>query len=192
MNPLRIGWWLSSEEHDPRRLVEHAALAERVGVRTAMISDHLRPWTRRQGNAGFVWTTIGAIAHATEQLEVGTGVTALVHRSHPINVAQAAATCAVLLEDRFFLGVGAGERLNEQPFGRRWPRAGERRGLLHEGIGIVRDLLDGRTVNHRGDLANVEQLSLATRPAKRVPIYVAASGKRSAAVAGEAGDGLIA
>ena len=39
---VRLGWWLSSEEHDPRDLVEHAVAAERIGVTTAMISDHLQ------------------------------------------------------------------------------------------------------------------------------------------------------
>src|SRR5882724_10954707 len=112
---LRLGWWLSSEEHDPRRLVEHARLAEFTGFATTMISDHLQPWVRHQGNAAFVWATLGAIANATDALEVGTGVTAMVHRTHPVAVAHAAATIAVMMEDRFFLGVGTGERLNEQP-----------------------------------------------------------------------------
>ena len=91
-----------------------------------MISDHLQPWVRRQGHAGHVWTTIGAIAVATDRLEVGTGVTAMVRRTDPITVAHAAATAAVLLEGRFFLGVGTGERLNEQPYGRagRGPASG--------------------------------------------------------------------
>ena len=93
--PVRLGWWLSSEEHDPRALVARAEDAEDAGFRTAMISDHLQPWVRHQGHAGFVWTTIGAIAQATDALEIGTGVTAMVHRMHPITVAQAAATAAV-------------------------------------------------------------------------------------------------
>src|SRR2546423_1318123 len=124
---LRLGWWLSSEEHDPRELVRHAIKAEAAGFRTAMISDHLRPWVPAQANASHVWTVLGAIANATDQLELGTGVTALVHRSSPIVVAHAAATAAVMFEGRFFLGVGTGERINEQAFAERWPRAGERR-----------------------------------------------------------------
>src|SRR5690349_20064423 len=127
---VRLGWWLSSEEHDPRDLVRQSQAAESVGITTAMISDHLRPWIRHTGHAPFVWTTLGAIAHATDEIEVGTGVTAMVHRVTPIAVAHAAATTAVLFEGRFFLGLGTGERLNEQAFGRRWPRPGERRARL--------------------------------------------------------------
>jgi coenzyme F420-dependent glucose-6-phosphate dehydrogenase len=188
--PIRLGWWLSSEEHDPRALVQHAVAAEAAGLSTAMISDHLRPWVEAQGQSPFVWTVIGAVAQATDALEVGTGVTAVVHRSSPIVVAQAAATAAVMLEERFFLGVGTGERLNEQPFGERWPRAGERRQALGEAIDLIRRLCAGDTVNHRGAF-NVERLDLATLPSAPPPIYVASSGKRSAQLAGDVGDGMI-
>ena len=189
--PIRLGWWLSSEEHDPRRLVEHATIAEAAGFPTAMISDHLQPWTRHQGNASHVWTVIGAIAQATTSLEVGTGVTALVHRNSPINIAQAAATAALLLRDRFFLGVGAGERLNEQPFGRRWPRTGERREQLKEAIEVIRRLWSDENVNHRGSTWSVENLRMATLATAPPPIYIASSGKLSAQLAGELADGLI-
>src|SRR4051795_7681695 len=190
--PVRLGWWLSSEEHDPRDLVAHACLAEDAGFRTAMISDHLQPWVRHQGNAPFVWAVIGAIAHATSNLEVGTGVTAMVHRNHPVSVAHAAATAAVMLEGRFFLGVGAGERLNEQPYGERWMRAGERRAQLEEAVEVIRRVWSGDSAVHRGQYWSVENLRLATRPALPPPIYVAASGSLSAKAAGAIGDGLVA
>ena len=190
--PVRLGWWLSSEEHDARWLVEQASLAEAAGFETAMISDHLQPWVPRQGHAGHVWTVLGAIAQATDRLEVGTGVTAMVHRSHPINIAHAAATAAVLFEDRFFLGLGSGERLNEAPFVARWPRAGERLDLMGEAIEVVRALWRGGNVNHDGEHWRVENLRLWELPATSPPIHVAASGPRSARLAGELGDGLIA
>jgi coenzyme F420-dependent glucose-6-phosphate dehydrogenase len=189
---VRLGWWLSSEEHDSRRLVEHAYLAERSGFRTVMISDHLLPWVRSQAHAGHVWTTVGAIAQATDGLEVGTGVTAMIHRTHPITVAHAAATAAILLEGRFFLGVGTGERLNEQPFGRRWPGPGERRDRLREAIDVIRQVWQGRNVNLRGRYWRVENLRLLERPASPPPIHVAVSSGRSARMAGESGDGIIA
>jgi len=188
---VRLGWWLSSEEHDPRQLVEHSCLAEASGFTTAMISDHLQPWVRHRPHAAFVWTTLGAIAQATDAIEVGTGVTAMVHRMSPIVVAQAAATAGVMLEGRFFLGVGTGERLNEQAFGQRWSRTGERRVQLREAIDVLRKLWTGETVNHRGEYWVVENLQLATRPAIPPPIYVAASGSASAALGGQAGDGMI-
>jgi coenzyme F420-dependent glucose-6-phosphate dehydrogenase len=190
--PVRVGWWLSSEEHAPRAIVEHAACAERAGVVTAMISDHLQPWVRRQGHAGHVWTLVGAIAQATDGMEIGVGATAMIHRNHPINVAQSAATAALLLEERFFLGVGSGERLNEQAFARRWPRSGERRDRLAEAIEVIRALWRGDVVNHDGPHWHVENLALCDVPARPPPIRVAAGGRLSAQVAGRVGDGLIA
>lgn len=190
--PVRLGWWLSSEEHDARELVGHAMTAERAGFPTAMISDHLQPWVRAQGHAGHVWTTIGALANAVDRLEIGIGVVSMVHRWHPIVVAHAAATAAVLLEGRFFLGVGTGERLNEQPFAERWPRPGERRDRLADAIEVIRRLWSGANVNHDGPVWRVENLSMWELPAVPAPIYVAAGGRRSAALAGRAGDGMIA
>jgi G6PDH family F420-dependent oxidoreductase len=96
-----------------------------------------------------------------------------------------------MYEGRFFLGVGTGERLNEQAFGRRWPPTGERRARLREGVDLIRRLLAGETVDHRGEHWTIENLDLATRPSLSPPLYVAASGPRSAAMAGEIGDGLI-
>src|SRR3954465_8199394 len=107
---LEIGYWLSSEETDPRAPAAHAAQAEEIGFASAMISDHFHPWVRAQGQSPFVWTVLGAIATGTSQLRVGTGVTAPIVRMHPAIVAHAAATAAVMFEGRFFLGLGTGER----------------------------------------------------------------------------------
>ena len=93
-------------EHDPKTLVRNAARAEEAGFRLAGISDHFHPWVPDQGHSPFVWSVLGGIAEATEQLRIGTGVTAPLIRMHPAIVAQAAATAALMLDGRFFLGVG--------------------------------------------------------------------------------------
>ncbi len=186
-----VGYWLSSEEHGARALVEHAVRAEASGFGAAMISDHLHPWTPRQGHAAFVWGVLGAIAQATDGLRLATGVTAPIIRMHPAVVAHAAATATVLAPGRFELGVGTGERLNEHVVGERWPRPGERRRMLAEAIEVIRDLLTGEKVNHEGDHYRVEHMQLFTVPPTPPPILVAASGRRSAQLAGEAGDGMI-
>src|SRR4051812_19261839 len=188
---MEIGYWLSSEEHDPRVLVRNAVRAEELGFTSAMISDHFHPWIREQGQASFVWAVIGAIANATSELRVGTGVAAPLIRMHPAVVAHAAATAGVLLEGRFFLGLGTGERLNEHVTGERWPGATERRAMLEEAVGVIRKLLAGDNVNHRGDFYRVENAQLFTRPVVAPPIYLAAGGPKSAALAGRVADGMI-
>jgi coenzyme F420-dependent glucose-6-phosphate dehydrogenase len=186
-----VGYWLSSEEHGPRELVANAAAAEAHGFRHAMISDHLHPWVPAQGHAPFVWGVLGAIAQATDELHLATGVTAPAWRMHPVVVAHAAATAAVLLEGRFALGVGTGERLNEHVVGGGWPRPKVRRAQLREAIDVVRRLFDGDEVSLEGRYVRVEHAQLYSRPATPLPIWVAASGHRTAALAGELGDGLI-
>ncbi|MEJ7568081.1 MAG: TIGR03557 family F420-dependent LLM class oxidoreductase, partial [Gaiellaceae bacterium] len=133
-----FGYWLSSEEHVPLELVRNAARAEGEGFELAMISDHFHPWSDRQGQSGFVWSVIGAIAASTERLRVGTGVTCPLIRTHPAIVAHAAATCGALMPGRFFLGLGTGENLNEHVLGDRWPAPDERLELLEEAIEVIR------------------------------------------------------
>src|SRR5918994_1678983 len=119
----QLGYALSSEEHGPLELVRNAARAEQAGFEFALISDHFHPWTARQGESPFVWSVIGGIAQATERLRLGTGVTCPTIRTHPAIVAHASATAAVMMEGRFFLGVGSGENLNEHILADRWPTA---------------------------------------------------------------------
>jgi coenzyme F420-dependent glucose-6-phosphate dehydrogenase len=187
-----VGYWLSSEEHGPKELVAHAVRAEEIGFDRAMVSDHFHPWTREQGQAPFVWSVIGAIAHATTRLRLGTGVTAPIIRLHPAVVAQAAATAAVMMEGRFFLGLGTGERLSEHVTGERWPGATERRAMLEEAVEIIRLLFEGSNVNHRGEHYRVENAQLFTRPINPPPLLLAAGGTASAELAGRVGDGMIA
>ncbi|HEX2272865.1 MAG TPA: TIGR03557 family F420-dependent LLM class oxidoreductase [Acidimicrobiales bacterium] len=190
--PLEVGYWMSSEEHPPAHLVEHAARAEAVGFRSAMISDHFHPWTARQGQGPFVWAVLGAIARATEELQIGTGVTAPILRVHPVIVAQAAATAATLMPGRFFLGVGSGENLNEHVVGMGWPRIDVRLDMLEEAIALIRRLWTGDNVTHRGAHFTVEDARVFTRPDEPPPIMVAGSGERSLTLAGRVGDGLVA
>jgi G6PDH family F420-dependent oxidoreductase len=186
-----VGYWLSSEEHPPPELVRNARDAEAAGFRAAMISDHFHPWTPDQGSSSFVWTVIGAIAQAT-RLHLATGVTAPICRMHPAVVAHAAATATILLEGRFALGLGTGERLNEHVTGARWERPATRRRMLAEAIEIIRPLLRGELVNHDGEHFTVEHAQLYTHPATPPPLWIAASGPSGARLAGRAGDGLVA
>ncbi len=189
---MDVGYWLSSEEHGPHDLVRLAVAAEQHGYPSAMISDHFHPWVREQGNAPFVWGVLGAIACSTTKLRVGTGVTAPMIRMHPAVVAHAAATAAVQFEGRFFLGVGTGERLSEHITGERWPAYAERQSMLREAVEIIRALFRGKNTNYSGEHYAVENAQLFTLPVTTPDILVAASGAKTAGLAGEIGDGLIA
>ena len=186
-----FGYALSSEEHAPHALVENAQKAEALGFAFAMISDHFHPWTDRQGSSPFVWSVIGAISHATERIRLGTGVTCPTIRTHPAIVAHAAATSAVLMEGRFFLGVGSGENLNEHILGDHWPAPDERLEMLEEAIGVMRQLWEGGYQTHRGKHYTVENARLYTLPDEPVQIAVAAAKKQAAELAGRVGDAFV-
>ncbi|HVW90889.1 MAG TPA: TIGR03557 family F420-dependent LLM class oxidoreductase [Gaiellaceae bacterium] len=188
---MEIGYWLSSEEHAPKELVENAVRAEQAGFEHVLISDHIHPWVDAQGHSPFVWGVIGAIGQATSRLRVGTAVTCPLVRVHPAIVAHAAATAQTLMDGRFFLGVGTGENLNEHVLGGRWPRADERLEMLEEAIDVIRALFGGDYETYRGTHYTVEQLKLYDAPKNPPPIVVAAAAENAAQVAAAKGDGTM-
>jgi coenzyme F420-dependent glucose-6-phosphate dehydrogenase len=188
---VEFGYALSSEEHTPMDLVHNARRAEEVGFRFAMISDHYHPWVDQQGHSPFVWSVIGGIAAATDQIKLGTGVTCPIMRIHPAILAQAAATSAAMMPGRFWFGIGTGEALNEHILGDHWPITSVRQDMLTEAVDIIRLLWEGEEVSYWGEFFTVENARIYTLPEEPPPIYVAASGPESASLAGEIGDGFI-
>jgi coenzyme F420-dependent glucose-6-phosphate dehydrogenase len=188
---MELGYTLSSEEHGPNELVRNARAAEEAGFAFATVSDHFHPWTGRQGQSPFVWSVIGGVAQATQRLRLGTGVTCPTIRIHPAIVAQAAATSAVMMGARFFLGVGTGEELNEHVTGARWPSPEARLEMLEEAIEVMRLLWHGGYQTHRGKHYTVEQARIYTLPDEPVPIAVAGSQPGAARLAGRLGDAFI-
>ena len=85
-----------------------------------MVSEHFHPWTPQQGQAAFAWAFMGALGLRTS-LRFGTAVTFPGFRYHPAVVAHAAATLGAMFPGRFWLGLGAGEALNEHILGLEWP-----------------------------------------------------------------------
>ena len=184
-----FGYTLSSEEHAPRDLVEHAARAEAAGFGFASISDHYHPWVSAQGHSGFVWSVLGGIASRTERMRVGIGVTCPILRIHPAVIAQAAATTSLLFDGRFFLGLGTGEALNEHITGVRWPPPAVRRDMLEEAVVIVRALFTGETLEHRGVHYEVDNARLFDPPDTELPLVLSGFGTDAATLAGRIGDG---
>ena len=65
---MELGYALSSEEHAPGDLVRHARLAEEAGFGFGLISDHIHPWTNRQGHSGYNPTLERVEAKLSERL----------------------------------------------------------------------------------------------------------------------------
>ncbi len=188
-----FGYTLMCEQSRPDQLVRDASLAEQAGFDFAVISDHYQPWLASQGHSGYAWSILGAAAQATERIPLMTYVTCPTVRYHPAVVAQKAATMQILSDNRFRLGLGAGENLNEHVVGRRWPAVGMRHRMLSEAIDIISALLSGEeSLNYRGRYYDVETAKLWDPPDQPVPIGVAVSGPDSCRLAGEKADLMIA
>lgn len=186
----KYGLTLSSEEHPPERLIEIAVGAEEAGFDFISLSDHFHPWIAQQGHSPFVWPVLGALSHATFEIDVAVGVTCPIMRIHPAINAHAAATTARLLNGRFTWGVGTGEALNEHVLGDRWPPADERLQMLEEAVSVIRELWRGESVSWKGAHYVVEDARLFDLPEQTPPVVVSAFGEMAARLAAEIGDGL--
>ena len=137
-----------------------------------------------------MWSLVGAISQATS-LPVTTAVTCPLMRQHPAIVAQAAATSALLTGNRFTLGVGTGEALNEHIFGDAWPSADERLDMLEEAVDVIRDLFSAQLISHYGKHYTVETARLYSMPDEPPQIYMSGFGDKAIRLAGRIADGYM-
>lgn len=187
----KFAYFCGHEQWQPEELVQHAVLAERAGFDMVVVSEHFHPWVDDSSASGFAFSTIGAMAAATESLTFATGVTTPLFRYHPAVVAQAAATLDRLSGGRFILGVGTGENINEGPLGYEFPAYAERNARMTEALEIMRRLLDGEKLTYQGEYYQTDRAKLYSPPFGDVPILMAAGGPKSATLAGEKAQGVI-
>jgi G6PDH family F420-dependent oxidoreductase len=189
---MRIGYKLMAEGFGPRELIRQAVRAEEAGFDFVEISDHYHPWLDVQGHSPFAWTVLGAIAARTERLGLATGVTCPSVRYHPAIIAQAAATLAIVSDNRFTLGIGAGERLNEHVIGAGFPSVRGRHERLVEALEIINLLWQGGYQSYEGKHLQLEDARVFDLPDPLPVIAVAAGGKDAAELAATHGSGLFA
>jgi coenzyme F420-dependent glucose-6-phosphate dehydrogenase len=194
MAELTVGYAAMLEQFGPQEVVGLTALAEQHGFSGCMAADHFQPWVPQQGQAAFVWNVLTAVGERTSG-DLGPGVTCPSFRFHPAIVAQAAATLEAMYPGRTWLGVGAGEALNEHVIGQYWPEAGERSLRMFEAIELIKKLFDasvaGRDVKHAGRFFTMETARLWTMPATPPPVLVATAGPINAKKTGKFADGMI-
>ena len=180
-----------TEQSGPKDLVRYAVSAEQVGFDFEVCSDHFSPWLATQGHAPNAWPVLGAVAHATEAVQLYSYVTCPTIRYHPAVVAQQAATLQILADGRFTLGLGSGENLNEHVVGRGWPTIERRLDMLAEAIKIIRELLTGELVDFRGEYFEVDSARIWDLPAEPLTIGVSMTGEKAVEKLAVAADHLI-
>ena len=169
---------------DPTHFLDMARAADETGWWAMAMSDHVvhpqkiasaYPYTP-DGKAYWpstnpwpdVWVSIGAMAAVTSRLRFFTNVFVLPLR-HPIFVAKAVGTAAVLSHDRVGIGIGVGWMREEfDILGEDFSTRGAR---TNEAIDILRLLWRGGMAEHHGKHYSFGPLEMSPAPAAPIPIY---------------------
>jgi phthiodiolone/phenolphthiodiolone dimycocerosates ketoreductase len=173
------------------QIVRRAQFCEKHSFDSVLIDDHLLYGTGAAA-APEPFTTLAAIAAGTRRIQVGIAVTDMVRR-HPAVIAQTLATLSNQFPKRVFLGLGAGDPMNQTPFGF---SAEHRVGRLEEGLTVIRKLWNSsieHPQNFKGQFFTLNNAYLQAGQEKQPvpPIYLAAFGARMLKLAGKAADGWI-
>lgn len=190
--PFRIGVMQLTME-PLEEILGHARAMDRAGFDTIWLAEAY-PWWRKHSMEARSTTALSPlVAHATKRLAVGWGIVSPYSR-HPVQIAmEARVTQEAAGAGRFYLGLGASKILmREIGIGERAPA----RPLtaVREAAEIIRRTLGGEPFELVGREFTARVPALpedAVTPRWRVPVYLAATGPKMLALAGEVADGLL-
>ncbi|PYM66719.1 MAG: hypothetical protein DMD79_02550 [Candidatus Rokuibacteriota bacterium] len=107
---------------------------------------------------------------------------------HPAYSANTAATLDEISDGRAILGMGLGGREIVKELAHEAATMGE----LREWVGLTRRLLAGETVSHKTERYELRDARLRFPARRPIPVYIAATGPKMLALAGELGEGVFA
>lgn len=192
---MRIGYHASHEQFSPSELLTYVQEAQKAGFACVMSSDHLAPWSVRQGHAGNAWTWLGsAIAETGARAGIEFGSLAIPGgwRYHPVILAQMIATICEMYPGRLgWIAAGSGEAMNEAVLGLGWPDKAERHERLRQGVEMMRSLWAGQEITIRDRDIRAEKARYWGRVSCPPRIFAAALSPETARWAGNWADGLI-
>lgn len=158
---------------------EMALLAESNGLDSIWLYDHLLYRSNDQPTVGIweCWTTLSALAEATQRVELGTLVLCNPFRN-PAILAKMAITLDEVSGGRFIMGLGAGwNRAEFDAFGVPYERRVDR---LEEALQIIRPLLKEGQVDFGGSFYQARDCEITPRgPSPTGPLLmIGGSGPR--------------
>ncbi len=194
-----------------RACVDLAVHAERLGFDSVWLTDHIvlprerkAPYPHNStGTFPYSWdqeiheplVLMGALAQATERVEIGVSVLVIPYR-HPLTTAKMLATADQLSQGRIVLGAGVGWLRDE-----------------FEALGLPADHFDRRgavtmdylramqaawtaeeAVSYSGPFVHFEDIGARPQPAREphLPVWIGGKGERALRRAVELGDGYLA
>ena len=168
---------------ETEHLVEVARHAEQLGFEGVILAEHI--YYPKHSRSHYFYSEDGrsiqnadmpfpdplisfaAMASVTQRLKMLTGIYVLPLR-HPIEAAKNMATLAVLSDNRFMLGFGAGWLQEEfEQFGVDFHRRG---GRLDEMLTIMQALWRGEEVSFHGEHFQLDDVNIRPYPSKPVPL----------------------
>ena len=134
------------------------------------------------------WTLMAALAAVTRRIRLGQMCSCMGYRN-PAYLAKVAATVDIISEGRVEMGIGAGWYEHEwRAYGYGFPTAGERIGMLEEGVQIFRDMwttgsatLNGKHYQVDGAICAPRPLQGTTQPGSAlngIPMWIAGGGEK--------------
>ncbi len=178
---MKIGVQLPEVEREVRwaELVRMARLAEEVGLDSVWVGDHLLYDLPGVGPRGpwEAWTSLAALAEATERVELGPLVAATAFHQ-PQMLAKMAATVDEISGGRLVLGLGAGWNEREfRAFGFPYDRRVSR---FEEAFTIIRRLLREGQVDFQGRFYRADDCVLSPRGPRPQgpPLLIGSTGRR--------------
>ena len=162
-------------------LARYARLAEHAGYESL--------WVTERYFHEEICSLLGYLGATTDRLKLGVGV-ANPYTRNPALLAMASATLDRLTGGRFVLGLGRSERAVVQdkmgiPYG-------DAPAAMRGCVSLVRRLLAGERVSETAGPFRLSGAKLATTPVQsRLPIYLAAIGRKGLRLAGAIADGVL-
>lgn len=197
-------FWQAITWAETDQLLEIARFAEEVGFHGLMSGDHAvypesiapdypysdtgMPPMQPSDEYPDQTAIFSAMAAVTEKLVFTCGVYVLPLRN-PHEIARAAATLAVLSNDRFILGVGVGWMKEEfDIYGVDFHQRGK---ITDEMIEVLHKLWSGEMVEHHGKHFDFPRVQLSPAPRTPPPIYIGGSSEVALRRAARVGAGYI-
>ena len=170
----------SRDNNDDADLIAVAQAADRLGYESFWTGES---WGRD------AFTVLTMLAAHTRRIGLGTGIVTVYSRT-PGLIAQSIASLDVISGGRAILGLGSSGRIviedwHGVPFDHPVART-------REYIEIIRMALAGGRVNYEGRFYRLQRFRMGVAPAqRRIPIYIAALGRRNLQLTGELADGWL-
>lgn len=126
------------------------------------------------------WSTLAALAQATERLRIGCMVTGM-HYRHPAITASMAASIDIISNGRLDLGLGAGwNELESNAYGITLGTLRERMDRFEEGVEVIARLLSQETTTFSGSHYQLTEARCEPKGLQqpRIPITIGGAGER--------------